>query len=146
MALKKTIVPDGVPMLGVAETTVPAISDQDLRPPSIDPATGGTRVANVSTVPPGVTRVGNYQQITVDATAGGVALTNVPAAAKFALLMVETAAIRWRDDGTGPTAAVGMPIAAGSGLWYDAGQAGLVAFRAIRQAGVSAVLNVTYYQ
>lgn len=81
-----------------------------------------------------------YQQLTVSTTA--VALT-LPAGAQFAQVEAESAGIRWRDDGVNPTASVGMTLAAGESIWYDAG--GLAAFRAIRSGGADAILNVSYY-
>lgn len=36
-------------------------------------------------------------------------LTAIPANASCATIIVETASIRWRDDGTAPTASIGIP-------------------------------------
>ena len=41
------------------------------------------------------------------------ALSPIPAGATSMVVCVETQGVRWRDDGTAPTASVGMPIAAG---------------------------------
>lgn len=79
-----------------------------------------------------------YQQIT--ALSAAASLTP-PAGADFALVQAVTQGIRWRDDGTAPTATVGMSLAAGSTLEYDGD---LSAFQAIETAA-SAELNVTYY-
>ena len=57
------------------------------------------------------------------------------------LLQPETQNVRWRDDGTAPTASVGMPLATGTSLSYDGD---LKAIRFIQQTA-SAVLNVSYY-
>lgn len=43
----------------------------------------------------------------------------VPLSANRALIVVETAAVRWYDDGTHPTTTDGMPLAAGSVMDYD---------------------------
>jgi len=59
----------------------------------------------------------------------------------MALVVAETQGVRWRDDGTSPTASVGMPIAAGAYLNYD-GDLNRVKF--IEQTA-SAKLNVSYY-
>ena len=59
-----------------------------------------------------------YQQITSLSSATG--LTSVPAGTAYIVVTVETAGIRWRDDGTAPTAAVGMPVAAGASFSYTA--------------------------
>jgi ABC-type nickel/cobalt efflux system permease component RcnA len=84
------------------------------------------------------TTVLGYQQIT--SLSASTALT-VPVGATMALIVAETQAVRWRDDGTAPTATVGMPLATGTSLSYDGD---LKAIRFIQQTA-SAVLNVSYY-
>ena len=84
------------------------------------------------------TTVLGYQQIT--SLSASTALT-VPVGATMALIVAETQAVRWRDDGTAPTASVGMPLATGASLSYDGD---LKAIRFIQQTA-SAVLNVSYY-
>lgn len=82
-----------------------------------------------------------YQQLTVSSTA--VALT-LPATGivRMAVMVVETDAIRYRDDGTSPTASVGMPVASGGGvIVYNAA---ISKFKAIRQTN-DAKLNISYY-
>jgi len=59
----------------------------------------------------------------------------------LALIVAETKAVRWRDDGTAPTASIGMPLATGVPLAYDGD---LNAIRFIQQEA-SAVLNISYY-
>lgn len=88
---------------------------------------------NFSTSPP----IG-YQQITSLSASAALA---VPAGAKAALIVAETQAVRWRDDGTAPTATVGMPLAVGNEFWYDGD---LSTIRFFEQAA-SAKLNVSYY-
>lgn len=80
-----------------------------------------------------------YQQYETISSATG--LTNIPKGATMALIVAETQGVRWRDDGTNPTASVGMPIAAGAYLNYD-GDLNRVKF--IEQTA-SAKLNVSYY-
>lgn len=80
-----------------------------------------------------------YQQIT--SLSAATALT-VPAGTILAIITPETQAVRWRDDGTNPTATVGYPLAVGSELRYTAGQ--LAALKFIEQTA-SAKLNITYY-
>lgn len=80
-----------------------------------------------------------YQRITGLAAAQAL---NIPAGCCLILVTPDTQAVRWRDDGTDPTAAVGYPLAAGVELQYGAGQ--MAALRFIEQAA-SAVLNVQYY-
>ena len=79
-----------------------------------------------------------YQQIT-NLTAA-TALT-VPPGATFALIIPDTQSVRWRDDGTDPTAAIGMPLGPTGILEYDGN---LKNIRFIQQAA-SAVLNISYY-
>jgi len=79
-----------------------------------------------------------YQQITN--VSASTALT-VPAGAVRALIQPQTQAVRWRDDGTAPSATVGMPLAVGTTLDYDGD---LTAIRFFEQAA-SAALNVVYY-
>ena len=68
------------------------------------------------------------------AFAGGV----VPAGTVMLIIQPETHAIRMRDDGTNPTAAVGYPLAAGAEFRYT-GQVSLL--KAISQVA-GAALNV----
>ena len=79
-----------------------------------------------------------FQQITPGAVS--TALT-VPAGARIAVIHVEVAVMRWRDDGTAPTAAIGMRLAAGGELVYD-GE--LTELRLIQEAA-GAIANVSYY-
>jgi hypothetical protein len=93
-----------------------------------------------------VTSCIGYQQITSLSSAS--ALT-VPLVDKnglnqkptFALIIAESQAVRWRDDGTDPTSSVGMPLAVGVPLQYDGD---LTKIRFIEQTG-SAKLNISYY-
>lgn len=80
-----------------------------------------------------------YKQITSLSSATG--LGTIPQGATLALIVPETQAIRWLDDGTNPTASVGMPVAAGSYLSYD-GDLNRIKF--IEQSA-SAKINVSYY-
>jgi hypothetical protein len=57
------------------------------------------------------------------------------------LVVPETQNVRWRDDGTAPTASVGMPIFVGASLSYDGD---LNRIRFIEQTA-SATLNISYY-
>lgn len=81
-----------------------------------------------------------YQQI-IDLT-NAVKLV-VPNGARWARIVAESQAVRWTDDGkTAPTAAVGMPLAAGADPWIYDGNLGEIQF--IQQAA-GAKLNVSYY-
>ncbi len=79
-----------------------------------------------------------YQQIT--SLSAAVALT-VPDGATMAVIVPEAQAIRWRDDGTNPTASVGMPVAVGVQFVYSGA---LSALKLIEQTA-SAKANITYY-
>lgn len=82
------------------------------------------------------------QRITIDATAGGLALT-VPLGATLALIRSKAQAICFTDDGvTAPTSSVGMELAAEEMIWYNGN---LNQFKAIRRDGSSATLLVNYY-
>lgn len=81
-----------------------------------------------------------YQQIASGLNAAN-ALT-VPAGATIAVIIAETQAVRWRDDGTNPTATVGMPLPVQTPLIY-AGDLSLIKF--IEQT-TSAKLNVSYFK
>lgn len=82
-----------------------------------------------------------YQQLT--SLSASTALT-VPAGARTAIIEADTVAakiVRWRDDGSAPTATVGMELAVGSTVVYTGNLANL---RFIEVAA-SAKLNVSYY-
>lgn len=79
-----------------------------------------------------------YQQIT--SLSASTALT-VPANARYCVVIPETQAIRFRDDGTAPTATVGMPLTVSQPFVYTGD---LSAIRFIEQTA-SAKLNVSYY-
>lgn len=79
-----------------------------------------------------------YQQITSLGSAVGL---TVPQGATLALIVPETQNVRWRDDGTNPTASVGMPIFVGASLSYD-GDFNKIKFI---EETASAKLNISYY-
>ena len=88
-----------------------------------------------------------YQQITGLSVAKGLTVptidpnTGLTVKANFALITPDTNGVRWRDDGTAPTASIGMPLAAGVTLQYD-GDLSKIKFI---ESTASAVLNVSYY-
>lgn len=79
-----------------------------------------------------------YQQITSLAAAAGL---TVPEGATIAVIVAETQAVRWRDDGTNPSGTVGVPLAVDTPLEYGGD---LSAIKFIQQTA-SAKLNVSYY-
>jgi len=80
-----------------------------------------------------------YQQIT--SLSAAAALT-VPAFSRIALIRAEDQNVRWRDDGTDPTASVGQPLAVDEDILYTGD---LSAIKFIEEAA-SAILNVSYYR
>ena len=89
------------------------------------------------------------EAITVDDTSGGVRLTasNVIATppAKTALITVESAQIRWLDDGTAPTSTTGHVANPTDVIALD-NVGRLFTFRAIRTGASSATIRVSYYR
>ena len=79
-----------------------------------------------------------YQQIT--SLSSATALT-IPQGTTLALIVPETQNVRWRDDGTDPTASVGMPIFVGASLSYD-GDLNRIRFI---ESTAGAKLNICYY-
>lgn len=93
----------------------------------------------------------NYQQdrpsgycqgsITVATTLAAVNGGAIPQGVTMTRIIVEGAAIRYRDDGVAPTASVGMPLAIGTELIYT-GAPNKLQF--IPQTG-TAVINASFY-
>lgn len=79
-----------------------------------------------------------YQQITSLSSAASL---TVPSGAKRALIIAESQAVRWRDDGTNPTSSVGMTLSVGETLDY---RGDLSSIKFIESAA-SAKLNISYY-
>lgn len=79
-----------------------------------------------------------YQQITSLAAA---TLLSVPSGATMAVIEAETQSVRWRDDGTNPTASVGHVLLPGDVFVYTGNLAGI---RFI-EVTASAKLSVSYY-
>jgi hypothetical protein len=95
----------------------------------------------VGTLPSGTGLPLGYQQIAA-IQSNAVATLTVPAGALSAIVEVEAQAVRYRDDGTAPTATVGVPIAAGARIAFY-GFLGALQF--IAQVN-GAILNVSYYK
>ena len=93
-----------------------------------------------------VTTCMGYQQITSLSSATNLTIpqttpNGLNAKPVFALIVAEGQAVRWRDDGTLPSASVGMPLAVGIPLQYDGD---LTNIKFIEQVG-GAKLNISYY-
>lgn len=90
-------------------------------------------------------KVLGYGQVTSVAAATGFAAIaggTIPEGTEFVEVTVSGQAVRWRGDGTNPTAAIGMPLAAGSTRFFTQQQ--LAAVRFIEQVA-SATLDCTFY-
>lgn len=87
-----------------------------------------------------------YRQLAVSNTAVGLASATggIPTYATRAVITVETDAIRWRDDGTDPSATVGMPVAANASFELSSAES-IAAFKTIRVT-TDAKINITYYK
>lgn len=89
-----------------------------------------------------------FETITVSSTGiGFTAATYAPATgpqAMMALITIETNAIRFRSDGTAPTAAIGHPVSAGSTIEV-CGTANVRNFLMIRQSA-DASASVSYFR
>jgi len=79
-----------------------------------------------------------YQQITSLGSAVGL---TPPAGAVYAVLQAEGQVVRYRDDGTNPTATVGMMLYPGAAFTYN----GTLSAIKFIQADTGGILNVLYY-
>ena len=79
-----------------------------------------------------------YQQLTVTT----VESLTVPPGATCAVITAEMTAVRYRDDGTAPTASIGMPLAIGQVLEYGDT---LSALKFIAQSA-GGVIDISYYR
>lgn len=94
----------------------------------------------------------NQEELTIDATVGGIPLTPAKYAASGgwgsaikAVVQVLSASIRFRLDGTAATATAGFAESAGSSFELN-GEAEIIGFKAIRVSGSSAKIIVSYYR
>lgn len=93
--------------------------------------------------------LGYAQSAAVDASTlisslvfGTGAVAGIPNGTQILLITPQAQAIRWRDDGGVPTAAVGYPLAVGAELRYTA--TGLTQLRVISQVA-GAIVNCVAY-
>lgn len=89
----------------------------------------------------GIRPVAGHEQITVSSTAVALTVPTTPTV-RFAVVSIQSNPIRTRDDGTNPTATVGL-------LWQSnekiiVCQSSLSAFRMIRQSS-DATVDVSYF-
>lgn len=81
-----------------------------------------------------------YQQLTSISSA--TALTVPDSGARFALIQAEAQDVRFRDDGTSPTASVGMLLQANGFIEYN-GNLSAIKFIETTSGGI---VNVSYYK
>lgn len=81
-----------------------------------------------------------YRQIEVP-VGQTTAVDDVPDGSRLVLVKIEGAAVRYRDDGIAPTAQVGMPLADGEAMTYDA------TMQSLQLIGVEAgaICNLAFY-
>jgi hypothetical protein len=110
---------------------------------ALDVAASAWAQTAVLSYPPPVRPLG-YCQLSVGASA--VALTTctggIPAGTVLVNLTVSTANLRYRDDGTNPTATVGIPILQGQNVPYSGNNPAALVF--IAQSGTAAI-DIGFY-
>lgn len=82
-----------------------------------------------------------YQQLTALSSAVAVS-SSIPAGAQTVLLQSETQNVRYRDDGTDPTATVGMILVTNTVYEFTIAQ---IARMKVIEAAASAKLNIAFY-
>lgn len=125
----------GVAILGVRRNSVNTLPETDgqYAAPSLDSA--GRVIVQEAHHPL------SFLRLTPTTTALGL---TVPEGARSAMIQVEVADVRWRDDGPPPTAGVGMLLGSGAAIIYTS-PAGLAAIRFIAVTGTP-VVNVAFYR
>ena len=86
--------------------------------------------------------VGFEQLTAIGATAKGLA--SIPANADKAIMIVENATLGYRDDGTDPTADIGLKVFIAGTIILNSRDS-IDKFKAIRTGGTSSEVNVSYY-
>lgn len=81
-----------------------------------------------------------YVQIT--SLSSAVGLGTLPDGVTLTLIQAESKNVRWRDDGTDPTAAVGMILEAGQTLVYTGNPSEIK----LIEVAASAIVNVSFYK
>jgi hypothetical protein len=94
-------------------------------------------------VPAFAQRASTYEALTVDNTARSISEDTLSGQGSC-VAVLETAEVRWRNDGTAPTSSVGTPIASGTTVSFShIDDARLAQF--IRTTGTSGVLHVNCF-
>lgn len=82
-----------------------------------------------------------FVQTTVSTSALKLA---VPAAASYGVCVLDaTNGVRVREDGTAPTASIGVPVAGSGSFYIDGGSFGAAQF--IRSGAADAIVNCQFY-
>ena len=89
---------------------------------------------------PGLGKPLGFQQITSLSSATGLTLPSSDA--RVAIIRCTTQNVRWRDDGTNPTASVGIPMLPGDMPIAFDGDLNTIKFIEETSGGI---LNVSYY-
>lgn len=116
-----------------------------IRPGATISGTGVTAGTTIASQTSGTVGGAGVYVTSAATTSSGASLTSagIPLGATAVVISVETAGVRWRDDGSAPTATVGMPIAAATVPYLYNGT--LSALRFIAQSG-SPILSAAFYR
>ena len=85
-----------------------------------------------------------FEQLTVSTSAIGLTAAKFKGAQVAVISLAATNGISFREDGTAPTASVGMLVAGGTN-GIICGGAAIAHIQFIRSGGTDAVMSVTYY-
>lgn len=85
-----------------------------------------------------------YESIDVEDSAIGISDSLIDAKAKKATMILETASIRYRIDGTDPTTTEGKPVQPGQEIILDTYD-DIYRFKAIRTGATTGVLKVNVF-
>ena len=111
-----------------------------------DFGSGPNVVGGVTPAAPGPVLVplAGFQTITLVTGAAASTSLTVPAGATYAYIVMEGDPVRWRDDGTDPTTAVGMLQGPTTEPWFYNGDLDEIEF--ICQGLAGSTLSVSYYR
>ena len=141
--LDTAIGPNGNKIAVIAEKG----SDNKFRIPAVIRNSAGTEIFTPEK--PGAVAISGsiaqeFEQITIDATSGGIGLTSEKyGTKKKVVIQVESAPIRFRFDGGAPTATVGYLAYIGSIIELESNE-DIANFKAIRSSDVNAKITCTY--
>jgi hypothetical protein len=105
-------------------------------------ASEGVNVVDANIIPLGFASSNTLSSAKTLAQINGGSPEAIPTGATTALIQAITQNVRWRDDGTSPTAGTGVQLAAGDQFYYTGD---LTAIEFIQETA-TAVLNVSFYK